>query len=85
MFQDSLGRVGHSVRKTNETKNKMVANRTPLVLQQNPEIVMEQSRANWLSKGDQRLSVQTEPLGVTAIFTGPVFRTVLCGALSRLQ
>lgn len=55
MFQDSLGRVGHSVRKTNETKNKMVANRTPLVLQQNPEIVMEQSRANWLSKGDQGL------------------------------
>lgn len=44
---------------------------------------MEWSHAHWLSKGDQRLSVQTEPLGVTAIFT--VFPTVSDGALSRLH
>ena len=31
-----------------KTKNKMVANRTLLMLQQNPEIVTEQSPANWL-------------------------------------
>lgn len=46
---------------------------------------MEWSHAHWLSKGDQRLSVQTEPLGVTAIFTHPVFPTVSDGALSRLH
>lgn len=46
---------------------------------------MEWSHAHWLSKGDQRLSVQTEPLGVTAIFTHPVFPTVSYGALSRLH